>query len=85
MENAVMDEENNGLFLLSLHKLILHLSGNKKIVFIPAQSQDLPNNCTYNANATLRFLALLKNSENLSLMRALKKSDCSYNVLGYLL
>lgn len=55
MENAVMDEESNGLFLLCLHKLILHLSGNKKIVSMPAQSQDLPNNCTYNANVILRF------------------------------
>lgn len=55
IENAVMDEENNGLFLLFLYKLLLHLSGNKKIVLMPAQSQDLPNNCTYNANVTLRF------------------------------
>lgn len=84
MKNAVMDEENNGWSLLFLYKLILHLSGNNKIVFMPAQSQDLPNNCTFNANVTLRF-ALLKNSEHLSLIRALKKSDYSHDVLGYVL
>jgi hypothetical protein len=26
-----MDKENNGLFLLSLHKIILHLNRNKKM------------------------------------------------------
>lgn len=30
-ENVAMDEENNGLFLLSLYNVILYLCGNKKI------------------------------------------------------
>lgn len=29
--NVAMDEENNGLFLLSLYKIILYLYGNKKM------------------------------------------------------
>lgn len=30
-ENVAMDEENNGLFLLSLYNVILYLFGNKNM------------------------------------------------------
>lgn len=78
-ENVAMDEDDNGLFLLSLYKTILYLCGNKKMKCSVSQeqSQNLSNSFYSDNGGCYSMLIILRRQKNLPLTSAPKKANCS--------
>lgn len=78
-ENVAMDEDDNGLFLLSLYKTILYLCGNKKMKCSVSQeqSQNLSNSFYSDNGGCYSMLIILRSQKNLPLTSAPKKANCS--------